>query len=238
MIRRERGNAYVPAEKRADGDAAASYFNHFRGDVLRHVPDSARVVLSIGCGAGATEGELVKRGVEVVGIELDPAAATVARSRGIVVFQGDVCKIHEELDNFSFDCLIYADLLEHLLDPVEVLSTHVQRLVPGGVVVVSVPNFRHHSVFRQLFLRGWVPYAQAGIFDRTHVRLTTRKMVCDWFRQTGLLPVSCEYRISRRREKLISACLFGLACEFLASQLILTGRKPLRMQDCRSCIGS
>jgi 16S rRNA A1518/A1519 N6-dimethyltransferase RsmA/KsgA/DIM1 with predicted DNA glycosylase/AP lyase activity len=51
------------------------YYGHFRGSILEHVPTEARRVLSVGCGEGVTEAELVKRGAEVVGIELNNEAA-------------------------------------------------------------------------------------------------------------------------------------------------------------------
>src|SRR2546430_7992277 len=40
----------------------------------------------------------------------------------------------------SFDAIVYADVLEHLADPLRVLSELDRYLAPDGFVIVSVPN--------------------------------------------------------------------------------------------------
>lgn len=199
------------------------YFTHLRTDVLAMIPAGARSFLSVGCGSGRTEAELVGRGCRVTGIELDAGAAAAARERGLEMLDGDASEIDAQLAGRRFDCLIYADVLEHIADPVAVLRRHVALLAPGGCAVVSVPNFRHYSVFRDLFLRGHVRYADAGIFDRTHLRVTTRRMVEEWFAEVGLVADAADYRIWRRRDAYISGALLGLFREFIAGQVILRG---------------
>lgn len=202
------------------------YFVHLRTDVLAMVPGSARSFLSVGCGSGRTEAELIKRGCRVTGIELDPQAAEAARGNGLEVLTGDVNQINADLAGRSFDCLIYADVLEHIADPVAVLRSHAALLAPGGCAIVSVPNFRHLSVFKQLFLQGHIRYTDAGIFDRTHLRITTRRMIEEWFREVGLTTDATELRLWRKRDELLNTCTLGLFREFLAYQAILRGIKP------------
>lgn len=216
----------TPANAPALSDGKKNYFTHLRTDVLAMVPDGARSFLSVGCGSGRTEAELVKRGCSVTGIELDPGAAQVARENGLQMLEGDVGQINAQLADLRFDCLLYADVLEHIADPVAVLREHVARLVPGGCAIVSVPNFRHYTVLAALFVRGHVEYVDAGIFDRTHLRLTTRKMIQEWFGEVGLQTDAVDYRLWRRREEYLSAATLGLFKEFLAYQVILRGIKP------------
>lgn len=201
------------------------YFENFRRDVVAAVPLDAKCVLSLGCAAGTTEAELVNRGMKVVGVEINPEAAKVARQRGLTVLEGDVSEVDIGVTGEFFDCVIYADILEYLPDPVAVLKRHVKYLKPDGIVYVSIPNFRHYSLFWELFVRGHVRYKDAGILDRTHFRITTRKMVLEWFEQVGLALSSCTYIIYRRRDKLLSGLLLGLVREFIASQICLVGRK-------------
>ncbi len=218
--------------KTADGhtpepsEGRKKYFTHCRTDILAMIPDAARSFLSVGCGGGYTEAELVKKGYSVTGIELDPDAAAVARNNGLTMLEGDVNAINEQLEGMHFDCLIYADVLEHIADPVSVLQGHVARLNPGGSAIISVPNFRCYKVFKQLFIDGHIRYADAGIFDITHVRITTRKMIEEWFGLVGLQTDAIDYRLWRRKEKYISYLTLGLFKEFLASQVILRGIKP------------
>ena len=42
----------------------------------------------------------------------------------------------------EFDCLIFGDVLEHLVDPEDVLRRYRPLLAPGGVVLVSLPNIQ------------------------------------------------------------------------------------------------
>ncbi|MBA7646897.1 Ubiquinone biosynthesis O-methyltransferase [subsurface metagenome] len=204
---------------------SGNYYEWFRNDVLSVVPPRAKCVLSVGCAAGLAEEELVKRGVKVVGVEINPKAAEIARQRGLTILEGDASEIDIDVANESYDCLIYADILEHLPEPIAVLKRHVKNLRPGGIVYITVPNFRHYSVFWQLFIRGRVDYVDAGILDRTHLRITTRKMVLEWFELAGIELASCRYVMHRRRDKLASACTLGLAKEFIAGQISLVGKK-------------
>ena len=201
------------------------YFEFFRREIIDVVPATAKCVLSVGCAAGRTEAELVKRGVKVIGVEINPKAAQIARQRGLTILEGDASEIDIDVVNEPYDCLIYADVLEHLPDPIAVLKRHVKSLKPNGIVYISVPNFRCYHVFWQLFIRGHVHYAEAGVLDRTHLRITTRKMVLEWFELAGIDLVNSKYFIHRRRYKLVSICLFGLAKEFIATQIGLVGAK-------------
>jgi len=201
------------------------YYEYLRKDVISAIPPAAKYVLSVGCAAGVTEAELVKRGIKVVGVEINPEAAEIARQRGLTVLEGDASEVDVGIAGDLYDCLIYADILEHLTDPAGLLKKHVKSLKPGGIIYVSIPNFRHYSVFWELFMRGHVKYKDAGILDRTHLRVTTRKMVLQWFEQAGLKLVRWKYINNRKKAKLISACFLWLAQEFTAVQIGVIGKK-------------
>jgi 2-polyprenyl-3-methyl-5-hydroxy-6-metoxy-1,4-benzoquinol methylase len=74
----------------------------------------------------------------------------------------------------KFDVIVYADVLEHLLYPEEVLRHFNEYLVPGGKVIVSVPNVALWRVRLNLLL-GRFDYTDYGVLDRTHVHLYTFK---------------------------------------------------------------
>ena len=202
-----------------------SYYQHFRSDILEILPQSAKNVLSVGCAAGVTEAELVKRGHFVVGVEVNPKAAQAAKERGIAVLEGDVETVDISRLCNSYDCLLYADVLEHLRDPGDILRKHVQFLREGGIVYISVPNFRHYSVFSHLFIKGNIPYQEAGIFDKTHIRMTTNAMVHQWCKEAGLCVTKYRYAIHGRRDQLISKCFFGLIAKFMGSQIVVVSIK-------------
>ena len=196
-----------------------NYYNLLRTDILEIIPPNISSLLSVGCATGRTEFELIKRGIDVFGIEYNLEAAKVARQRGITIIEGDASSVDVGFFQRDFDFIVYADILEHLYDPVSVLRRHIFYLKPGGKIYISVPNFRHYSVLWELFVRGRIDYTDAGILDKTHIRMTTRKMVLAWLNEVGLSNVNLNYIIHSRRYRFLSACLWGLAREFIASQI-------------------
>lgn len=107
-------------------------------DRLPLAPDAQ--VLDAGCGSGRTLEELVDYG-EVAGIELDPDAAGLARSRGLAdVRVGRLEKLPWEAD--AFDLITCLDVIEHTADD-RVTLTELQRVCrPGGFALVTVPAYQ------------------------------------------------------------------------------------------------
>jgi methionine biosynthesis protein MetW len=202
----------------------SEYYEHFRSDVLELIPPTAGRFLTIGCGTARTEQSLVESGKSVVGIEINEEAAAVARERGIRMHVGSVEESLAKIEDEEFDCVIFADVLEHLAKPEEIVAICAQRLVSGGHVVISVPNFRHFSVFWRLFVKGDVNYEDSGIFDHTHFRLTTRRMVAEWCNDAGLKVQETRFAMNRSK-RIVSKVLLGLPNEFLGSQVLMTARK-------------
>lgn len=175
-----------------DGVVHAAYANP-RDDVTALVPRTATRVLDVGCSSGVMAGALVDRGHAVVGIETDPALAAEARGRIPVVLEDDVetlAAAGTPLAEGPFDCIVFADVLEHLRDPWTVVRWAEPQLAPGGSVVISVPNIRHLETFVALGLRRRWPYKDVGIFDRTHLRFFARENLPDLLAGTPLTIVT------------------------------------------------
>jgi 2-polyprenyl-3-methyl-5-hydroxy-6-metoxy-1,4-benzoquinol methylase len=156
------------------------------------IPSRSRRVLEVGCASGRL-GEAVKRRngeCRYVGIEVFDSAASAAREKLDQVFLADVEKFEwSRLAGETFDCIVFADVLEHLYDPGEVLRSAVRLLVPGGSVVCSVPNAAHWFMVFGL-MRGQLNYADSGILDRTHIRFFTDRSIVEFLKQHGLEAVA------------------------------------------------
>jgi SAM-dependent methyltransferase len=97
-------------------------------------------VLDAGCGSGRTLQELTRYG-EVHGIELDPDAAELARSRG----HGEVRVGRlEELPwgPATFDLVTCLDVIEHTADDRITLTELLRVTKPGGYLLVTVPAYQ------------------------------------------------------------------------------------------------
>jgi 2-polyprenyl-3-methyl-5-hydroxy-6-metoxy-1,4-benzoquinol methylase len=128
------------------------------------------------------------RGRHVVGVELDPQLAALARARLDQVVEGDVERLAREGADVGapFDCVVCADVLEHLRDPWSVVRWAAGLLTPEGCLVISVPNIRHAQTLWNLAVRRRWPYRDVGIFDRTHLRWFARANLADLLGDTGL----------------------------------------------------
>ena len=64
---------------------------------------------------------------------------------------GNVEELNLEQYNNYFDVIILADVLEHLINPKEVLEKVANYLNKGGEILISIPNFRHKSAIYKVF---------------------------------------------------------------------------------------
>ncbi len=143
-----------------------------RDSILSLLPDTAHKVLDIGCSVG-TLGEQIKklRNSIVVGIESDEQMAAIAQKKLDSVVIGDVEKIclDDCLTKNYFDCVILA----------------------------SIPNVRHYTTIMMLAFRGYWPYRDRGIHDRTQLKFFTLRNIDEMFTGVGMGIVRTErtYRI-------------------------------------------
>jgi SAM-dependent methyltransferase len=89
-------------------------------------------VLDVGCGTGKVARELMDRGLDVLGVELDPRMARVAREHGVEV---EVSEFETWDDRGrTFDLITCGDAW-HWIDPVRGWRKVGRVLRPGGTVV-------------------------------------------------------------------------------------------------------
>lgn len=211
-----------------------------RPEIISLVPAEAVDILDVGCSNGELGYflKLESPARKVVGIEGDGSFCEQARMRLDGVH-------HADLNNFdwdnafkpeSFDCMIFADVLEHLYDPWGCLNLAIRSLRPGGKVIISVPNIRHISAFFSIFIKGVFPRNPRGLFDNTHIRWFTRKDAIALIMQAGLSIEAYDYRLRffDRVGGLINAVVsrifspfkkFYPVREYLAYQICISAKK-------------
>ncbi len=155
-----------------------SYYSGVRDDLISLIPPGTRRVLEIGCAAGMTGRRLKELGFEeVVGVEVLADVARKALPFYDRVIVGDVEKTELPYEEGHFDCILYGDVLEHLVDPWKVLAAHNRSLRTGGAIICSIPNVRHYKHLKKLLIRGEWEYGEAGLLDRSHLRFFTIKSI-------------------------------------------------------------
>jgi 2-polyprenyl-3-methyl-5-hydroxy-6-metoxy-1,4-benzoquinol methylase len=130
----------------------------------------------VGCGAGNFSLRIRdKLGGETWDIECQPDAAELGAQKLHRFLVGGLEDALPDLPLNYFDCIIFNDVLEHLVDPNAVLIQVQGLLTKTGVVVASIPNIRHWPEFVEYTLRGNWNYVNAGVLDRSHLRFFTKK---------------------------------------------------------------
>ena len=153
--------------------------------ILRAVPDSS-TVLDAGCASGYIGASLVARGMAVSGFDRDETAVRRAASLYTDVRVLDLTRVEQlPWPEASFDVVIAADVLEHLLDSEAALRLLARYVTFGGTVIISVPNVAHASM-RLGLLRGRFEYTDSGILDKTHTRFFTFLSASQLVRSAGL----------------------------------------------------
>lgn len=209
------------------------YYASCRWDMLALVPPGCRTFLDVGCGDGVT-GRAIKEkypGARVVGIEVRPKAAQAAAA----VLDRVLCRAVDaalaDLQDERFDCLLFGDILEHLVDPWKTLQVAAQLLAPGGAAVASLPNVQHYSVLLNLARGRWT-YTARGLLDRTHLRFFTYREAVRLLAGAGLAVerVQPNYRLreqDKARSEWAAALARGLPFlrPYFAFQYVFLARK-------------
>lgn len=164
-----------------------TYYRHVRRELFPFVPRRTRRLLDIGCGAGQVASTLKReRGLEfAAGVEIVEEAYHVARQVLDAAVLANIEETDLDFPPASFDCIICADVLEHLKEPEQALRKLAALLHEDGVIVMSLPNARYRDVIDMLS-HGYWSYMPEGIMDSTHLRWFTRRNIPAFVREAGM----------------------------------------------------
>lgn len=133
-------------------------------------------LLDIGCNKGYL-GKRLKEQVEAhcTGVDIDKddiftAGKTYDTTR--VLDLNNIDSVAQFLSGKKFDFIFLLDVLEHLINPEELLNALHSCLYSHSKIFISLPNVANFSVRFPLLL-GYFRYRNAGILDQTHFHLYT-----------------------------------------------------------------
>ena len=149
-------------------------------------------LLEIGCGSGTFLAGMRLLGWQVEGIDTDPQAIKIARNNySLDVRQG---KLEEQkYSGSNFDAIVMSHVLEHLHDPLALLSECRRILVPGGTLVITTPNVQSQGHRR--FRSAWV-----HLDPPRHLHLFSRTALGNIVTRSGLKPVKLRSTIRLARD--------------------------------------
>lgn len=128
-----------------------------------------------------------KMNCDVYLVEMDEQAGKEALMFGKDLVIGDIESYEwfERYKAIKFDHIIFADVLEHLNNPLKALKLSKQCLKDTGTILISVPNLAHNAVAIDL-LNNKFSYTTVGLLDDTHIHFFTKNSLDKMVNDAGL----------------------------------------------------
>jgi len=170
--------------------------------VVRRTPGRG---LDVGCGRGDLAARLIGEGWSMAGVEPSPNACAAARARGVDAREGTLDAV--ELEQAAYDLVVFQHSLEHTTEPKRDVERVRAALAPGGIVVVTVPNFgcwqarRFRDRWFHLDLPRHRTHFTAGGLERVLERAGLRLVRLETSSSAVGLPATLQYALAGR-------CLF------------------------------
>ncbi|NWJ46544.1 MAG: glycosyltransferase [Chloroflexi bacterium] len=170
------------------------YFNHYplkqdensSHELIMNLVGKNKYILDIGCGEGYFAKEIAKKDNRVIGVDI------LSQPKNISAFEhylkadlnNGLKEVKDTLELRAFDVILLLDILEHLVNPGNLLKDCEDLLKPNGNILISLPNVANITV-RLALLFGKFNYSQRGILDKTHLRFYTRGSGCRFIEEMG-----------------------------------------------------
>jgi methionine biosynthesis protein MetW len=144
-------------------------------------------ILDLGVGDGKIATKLLKKGHQVMGIDINPKALKKAKQKGIPVFKAD---IEQDLTFLKqkFDLVLLTDVLEHLVDLKKVIQNIEEILLDQGELLICFPNhFDLKNRLRIILGKGivhWDHLDFSKAYSYEHLRFLTYEELLKLFKDT------------------------------------------------------
>ena len=163
------------------------YFGELRNEIIGYIPENTKKILDVGCIAGDFGSNLKKRFKDICvwGIEPNKYAADLAKEKLDYVICSPFNDKIVGLENQTFDCITFNDVLEHLENPSLALKHCLKLLNAEASLVASIPNVMFFPVMYNLIKNEEWKYEDSGVLDNTHLRFFTKKSIIRLFEESG-----------------------------------------------------
>lgn len=217
----------------------SGYFDNTKTNLLDLIPTELKngKLLEIGAAGGNTLIYAKENGYakHIYGIELCKLENSNQENKLLDDFIiGNIEEITIPYEKEFFDVILCVDVLEHLVDPYNLVVRLKKYLKKDGVFIASIPNIRKLSVLYTIFIKGDFKYAESGILDKTHLRFFTKKNMAELFENHGYRVISItaseKCNIKRYAKQLrifrLLRCLFSfIFTQFSTTQYHLVVKK-------------
>ena len=176
-------------------------------------PQPGQKLLDIGCGNGDFLASAREAGWDVVGIDPDPKAVTVAKQRGLDVRVGSIESLTGE--SSCFDAITLSHVLEHVHGPRLVIQAIHRLLKPGGIIYIDTPNIESKGA--KLWGKNW-----RGLETPRHLVLFSPDGLVEILKANGFENIAIKRRTAVRKFVYLSSLRMQLGKSPL-------GREPAKL---------
>jgi SAM-dependent methyltransferase len=140
-------------------DGVVKNMRVIRERIRSHLPGEIKNILDIGCGSGHGLKYLKDHipGSSIFGIESSPQCCEILQGSevGAVLVSEDVESDWVSGYKGAFDLIIMRHVIEHMLDPVELLKYIKTALSPGGVMYIATPDMMRPRTVLRDYKKWW-----------------------------------------------------------------------------------
>lgn len=148
---------------------------------------SLGALADLGCGNGELTAKLSKHVESVVGFEPDDEGYELAMSLAPQI-SVKKCSVSEipAIENMAnqFDCVISAEVIEHLYEPATLCKAAAHLLKPNGLLILTTP---YHGYFKNLALslfNGWDRHWDP-LWDGGHIKFWSSQTITKLLAKNG-----------------------------------------------------
>ena len=141
--------------------------------IVNIIPERSKI-LDVGAGNGvlAKLFKFKNKSVIIDGVEPNKFASNIAKLEYRNFYNGYIQEFMDEILNEKYDFIIFADVIEHIDNPIDVFKDFFKKLDMTTKIIISVPNIAFGAV-RLSLMQGSFHYVDSGILEKTHLRFYT-----------------------------------------------------------------
>lgn len=183
--------------------------------------------LDVGCGDGSLIDIAQEKVSGIYGCDISESAVRAAKVKGIVAICVDLNFGYLPYRDESFDSITCIEVIEHVLDPLNLLKEFYRILNVQGELLVTTPNIRYFRHLNTLLFKGTFPHTttDSHVWGGGHLHFFTRKDLTCLLKKAGFNNIKFyinydQFAKSKRRKlanKIIGEAFF---CEWFCNGII------------------
>ncbi len=213
-------------------------YEAFNEEVFKLIPKNGKSLLDIGCGSGGLLKNVKEKYTyeRLVGITHSEEESYEVKKMGAEALVADINSFNFLSLNEKFDVIVLSHVLEHLVNPWDVLERVSKILNKDGCLIIALPNVLFYKQ-RMQFIKGRFQYSlEGGLMDITHLRFfdysgaksilsRINGLTKDEFYTTGNFPLGIFRSLMPGIAKVIDNFMVGYLPGLFGFQFILKAKK-------------